>query len=423
MNLTKPAAGSIMEPDMERQIIHVDMDAFYAAIEQRDNPDLRGKPVVVGGDPQGRGVVSAASYEARRYGIHSAMPCAEARRRCPQAVFLPVNMRKYRQVSRQVMEILGAYTPLVEQISVDEAFMDVTGSRRLFGSAEQIARQIKRRIKQELGLTASVGVGPNKFIAKLASECQKPDGLVIVRADQVEEFLRDLPVSQLWGVGEATARRLQRLGISTVGQLAQLSPELLCEQFGATGKLLYDLAHGKDERPVAPRSTRKSCSAEMTFAEDTSNAALLRRTLLALSEDVGRRLRAANLQGRTITLKLRFSDFTTITRSTTLPEPVNGDEQIYQAAAAMMTRRLLHGKLVRLVGVRVSGFDSCAQLSLFGNEQSSSAAVDRTIDEIRRRFGKRSIQRGTLVEDDSGPPRRAKSSYPPAEAKKRNGGR
>ncbi len=214
MNLTKPAAGSIMEPDMERQIIHVDMDAFYAAIEQRDNPDLRGKPVVVGGDPQGRGVVSAASYEARRYGIHSAMPCAEARRRCPQAVFLPVNMRKYRQVSRQVMEILGAYTPLVEQISVDEAFMDVTGSRRLFGSAEQIARQIKRRIKQELGLTASVGVGPNKFIAKLASECQKPDGLVIVRADQVEEFLRDLPVSQLWGVGEATARRLQRLGIS-----------------------------------------------------------------------------------------------------------------------------------------------------------------------------------------------------------------
>ncbi len=398
-----PDANATVGRAMTREIIHVDMDAFFAAIEQRDNPELRGKPVIVGGDPDGRGVVSAASYEARRFGIRSAMPCAEARQRCPQAVFLPVNMRKYRDVSRQVMAILAEYTPLIEQLSVDEAFMDVTGSRRLFGNAEQIARQIKQRIRQELGLTASVGVGPNKFIAKLASERQKPDGMVIVERQQVQDFLRDLPIKDLWGVGEATAQRLERLGVKMVGELAGLPREQLQEHFGEMGGLLHDLAHGRDDRPVQPRSQRKSLSAETTFTNDTADRAFLRRTLLALAEEVGGRLRAEGLRGRTVTLKLRFSNFKTITRRKTLDEPINGDHQIYEAVSALLTGSLLRGRLVRLIGVGVSGFAAGSQPSLFRDTEADQPAVDKAVDAIRKRFGEDSIARGTLLEAKTPP--------------------
>lgn len=384
---------------MSRGIIHVDMDAFFAAIEQRDNPSLRGNPVIVGGDPQGRGVVSSASYEARQYGIKSAMPCSQAQRRCPEAIFLPVDMGKYRRVAGQVMEILGEYTPLVEVVSVDEAFLNVTGSRRLFGSAAQIARQIRRRITQQLGLTASVGVAPNRFLAKLASEKAKPDGLVIVEDNKVQEFLTDLQVTELWGVGDSTADRLAKLGIKTVGQLRQYPEEVLVEHFGKQGQRLYRLARGQDDSPVQPESERKSVSHETTFAEDTADSEVLQATLLQLSEQVGQRLRAHNLRGRTITLKLRFSDFTTITRRETLADSTDADEQIYHTARQLLETVKLGRRKVRLIGVGVSSFGQSGQLTLLETDEEQRPPVDKPIDELRERFGPDSIKRARLLEE------------------------
>ncbi len=382
-----------------RQIIHIDMDAFFAAIEQRDNPQLRGKPVIVGGDPDGRGVVSSASYEARHYGVKSAMPCGQARRRCPPAVFLRVDMSKYKQVSAQVMQILGQYTPLVEQVSVDEAFLDVTGSRQLFGTAKQIATEIRRRIKQQLGLNASVGVAPNKFVAKMASEKAKPDGLVVIEAKEVDNFLGDLPVTELGGVGDSTARRLHKLGIDTVGQLRQYPQEMLVEHFGKQGRHLYRLARGQDDSPVQPEGERKSVSHETTFAQDTADPEILRATLLELSEQVGRRLRAHNLRGRTITLKLRFADFTTITRSETRAEPMAADEQIYTTATGLLEEIKLGRRKVRLIGVGVSNFEPVRQLGLWDISDSQRPSVDQSIDELRERFGPDSIKRARLIDE------------------------
>ena len=382
-----------------RQIIHIDMDAFFAAIEQRDNPQLRGKPVIVGGDPDGRGVVSSASYEARHYGVKSAMPCGQARRRCPQAIFLGVDMPKYKQVSAQVMQILGQYTPLVEQVSVDEAFLDVTGSRQLFGTAKQIATEIRRRIKQQLGLNASVGVAPNKFVAKMASEKAKPNGLVVIEAEEVENFLGDLPVTQLWGVGDSTARRLRKLGIDTVGQLRQYPQEMLVEHFGKQCRHLYRLARGQDDSPVQPEGERKSVSHETTFAQDTADSEILRATLLELSEQVGRRLRAHDLPGRTITLKLRFADFTTITRSETRAEPMAADEQIYTMAAGLLEEIKLGRRKVRLIGVGVGNFGQSGQLSLWDTSDGKRPSVDQSIDELRERFGPDSIKRARLIDE------------------------
>jgi nucleotidyltransferase/DNA polymerase involved in DNA repair len=238
---------------MARTILHVDMDAFFASVEQRDHPQWRGKPVVVGGSTE-RGVVSAASYEARAYGVRSAMPMRQARRLCPHAIFLPVRRRRYAQVSAQVMEILGSYTPLLEKLSIDEAFLDVTASTALFGPGPEIAAQIKRRIREELQLTASVGVAPNKFLAKLASDLRKPDGLVVVAPEDVALFLRDLPIQRLWGVGPATARALTHLGIGTIGELAEYPVEILRRRLGSAGDALHRLARGEDERPVQPTS-------------------------------------------------------------------------------------------------------------------------------------------------------------------------
>lgn len=384
---------------MKRRVIHVDMDAFFAAIEQRDEPSLQGKPVIVGGDPQGRGVVSSASYEARQYGVKSAMPCAQAKRRCPQAVFLRGDMDKYRRVSGQVMQILSEYTPLVEQVSVDEAFLDVSGSGRLFGSAERIAREIRRRITGELGLTASVGVAPNKFLAKLASEKAKPDGLVVIEDHQVQDFLADLSVTELWGVGQSTADRLSKLGIKTVGQLQGYPEEVLVEHFGKQGRQLYRRAHGHDNGAVEPQGKRKSVSHEVTFAEDTGELKLLRTTLLQLSEQVGQRLRAHNLRGRTITLKLRFADFTTITRSQTLAEPTDSDEQIYRTAAQLLAAVRLGGRTVRLLGVGVSSFGQDGQLTLLPTTEDQRPAVDESVDKLRARFGPNSIKRARLLDE------------------------
>jgi DNA polymerase-4 len=305
---------------MGRKIVHVDMDAFYAAIEQLDHPELRGRPVIVGGDPAGRGVVSTASYEARKFGVHSAMPAAQARRLCPQAVFLRPRFARYQEVSQQIRAILYSYTPLVEPISLDEAFLDLTGTERLLGPAEEVAREIKRRVREETGLTCSVGVGPNKFLAKLASSLAKPDGFLVVREGEELAFLEDLPIERLWGVGEATAKRLRGLGITTVGQLRGLALEELLDKFGSLGRSLYELARGIDRSPVIPEREARSLGAERTFPEDLTDPEEMERVLFSLSEEVGRRLREERLKARTVQLKVRFADFTTITRALTLPQ-------------------------------------------------------------------------------------------------------
>lgn len=385
----------------QRTILHVDMDAFFAAVEQRDNPNLRGKPVAVGGSAESRGVVAAASYEARRYGIRSAMPSAEAQQRCPQLILVAPDHTKYRRVSEQIMALLAEYTPLVEQVSVDEAFLDVSGSLRLHGGAVQIGQQIRQRISQDFQLTASVGIGPNKFVAKLASEQAKPDGLLAIEPGQVCEFLAPLPVAALWGVGETTAGKLRQLGFATIGQLQQCDAAELVAQFGKHGRRLAQLARGQDDSPIQTDRDRKSVSHEQTFAEDTKDRQFLRGKLLELSEQVGHRLRSDQFKGRTVTLKLRFSDFHTITRSTTLTESTNSDQQIYRSAGALLAAVNLAQRKVRLVGVAVSNLDTGEQPQLLVPPSSRESEVDKAMDAVRERFGTDSVQRARLVDKDS----------------------
>ncbi len=374
------------------------MDAFYASVEQRDRPELRGRPVIVGADPKGRGVVSAASYEARRFGVHSAMPIGRAARLCPHAAFLPVDMEKYARVSGEIMAILSDYTPLLEPVSVDEAFLDVTGTERLFGSPVEIAKAIKARLRQEVRLTASAGVAPNKFLAKLASDLRKPDGLVEVKPGEEAAFLRDLPIDRLWGVGRVTARELRGMGIETIGQLARVPEGLLVKRFGRAGALLRELAHGRDDRPVEPFAPPKSLGAEETFAEDTRDLGELRRTLLAQAERVARELRAEGHQGRTVTLKLRFADFRTITRSVTAEATHDGLE-IFGRVCALLERVALV-QPVRLIGVSVSGLirGAADQLSLFSARSARRDRVARAADRLARRFGDRALFPASLLE-------------------------
>jgi len=389
---------------MARTILHVDMDAFYAAVEQRDRPELRGRPVIVGGSHEGRGVVSAASYEARRFGVHSAMPTSQARRLCPQGVFLPVRMRHYGAVSAQVMAILESYTPLVEKLSIDEAFLDVTASRALFGSGESIAHAIKGRVRAELCLTASVGVAPSKFLAKLASDLRKPDGLVVVPPDRVADFLRDLPLSRLWGVGPATERELARLGIRTIGELAAYPVDVLRQRLGSAGDLLQRLARGEDDRPVEPSIEAKSIGRETTFAQDIGEADVLEAVLLSLAEEVGARLRRHGVCGRTVTLKLRFADFTTITRARTLPEPSAVAETIYPVALDLF-RRVERGQKVRLLGITASNLmpgRPARQLSLFDAPDGRRERLAETVDALRDRFGEGVMSRARLLAPPAG---------------------
>ena len=304
-------------------IIHGDMDAFYASVEERDRPELVGKPVIVGGSPEKRGVVSAANYVARKYGVHSAMPAVTARRLCPQGIYLPPRIDYYAEISRQIRDIFERFTPLVEPLSLDEAFLDVTGSENLFGPAVEIGRQIKQAIRKELRLVASVGVAPNKFLAKIASDLKKPDALVVVEPDKVQEFLDPLPVERLWGVGKQSSKVFERLGIRTIGQLRQCPLDMLQARFGSSGEHLWNLAHGRDDRPVVPEREAKSISNETTFEHDIADMDVLRAWLVDLIEQVGCRLRRHGLRGRTVHLKVRFADFSLITRSQTLPEPTD----------------------------------------------------------------------------------------------------
>ncbi len=381
-----------------RAILHVDMDAFYASVEQRDRPDLRGRPVIVGADPRGRGVVSAASYEARGYGIHSAMPIGRAYRLCPQGVFLPVDMPKYVRVSGEIMGILAEVTPLVEPLSLDEAFLDVTGSRELFGPALEIARCIKARICAEVGLTASAGVAPNKFLAKVASDLRKPDGLVEVPPGAEETFLRDLPIGRLWGIGPKAEATLAAMGVRTIGQLARVPRAALVARFGRSGGHLWELARGRDDRPVVPWDEPKSVGAEETFDRDTSDLGRLRATLLAQADRVAGELRAQGLRGRTVTLKVRFADFRTLTRrDTTVAPTADGGEVFWRAWKAFT--RLDRPQPIRLVGLSVSGLSRDGdpqQLALFA-AVGRAERIGRLADELRARFGPSAVRRASLL--------------------------
>lgn len=383
----------------QRSILHVDMDAFYASVEQRDDPALAGRPVVVGGTPQGRGVVAAASYEARRYGLHSAMPASTAARLCPRAVFLPVRMAHYAAVSRQIHAILERYTPLVEPLSLDEAFLDVTASRSLFGPAEAIARQIKREIREELRLVASVGVAPNKFLAKLASDLDKPDGFVSVRPEGVQAFLDPLPVGRLWGVGKVAGGALARQGLHTIADLRARGRESLVASLGRAGGQLWELAHGRDDRPVVPDHAAKSISHETTFPVDVGDREMLRARLSDLTGQVARRLRRQDLAATTVQLKLRYPDFRTLSRARTLARATDVTAVLWRTAAALLEEALAErpGPL-RLLGMGVTGLQGGApgQADLFAADACErERRVDATVDEIRERFGSAALRRGT----------------------------
>ncbi len=381
-----------------RKILHVDMDAFYASVEQRDDPSLLGKPVVVGGRPNSRGVVSAASYEARKFGIHSAMPLAEAFRRCPQAAFLPVNVQKYREVSKQIRQIFLTYTPMVEPLSLDEAFLDVTGSTSLFGPADEIALMIKQRIQQELNLTASVGLACNKFLAKLASDLRKPDGFVVVQPDRVQEFLDPLSVERIWGVGKKTAEQLHTLNIRTVRDLRNLEQGYLTQLLGVIGSQLYLLARGIDDRPVESDRVVKSIGRETTFATDIADRDLLETVLLKLSVDVGRSARKESLKGKTITLKVRYNNFRAISRSHTLTRAINLDDVIYQEVCHLLGEVALNQPL-RLIGVTLSNLTDKeeSQLSLFTEPRQDSENLTKVIDLVKEKYGETSITRARLL--------------------------
>jgi DNA polymerase-4 len=397
-------------PDASATILHVDMDAFYASVEQRDRPELRGQPVIVGG-LGGRGVVTAASYEARAFGVRSAMPNVTARRLCPQGIFVPNRMEDYARISKQIREILLSFTPLVEPLSLDEAFLDVRGCQGLFGPAEAMARLVKERIRGETDLVASVGVAPNKFLAKLASDHGKPDGLVVLAADRVAEFLAPLPVGRLWGVGAKGEKRLHALGLRTVGQLAALPQKVLVDQIGDFGAHLWNLAHGIDDRAVVPDQGAKSISTETTFARDLADHDALGSCLLELVEHLAGRLRHCKLRARTVELKVRSSDFQTRTRSQSLADPTDVTLVLWQAAKSLLERALTPEMLpVRLLGVGASRLteDATVQGDLFEDaSQARQGALDRTIDAIRNQFGAGALRRGRLVDEpgakDSGP--------------------
>ncbi len=381
---------------MDRPILHVDMDAFFASVEQLDHPALRGRPVLVGGSAEGRGVVSAASYEARRFGARSAMPMSTARRLCPDAVVMPVRMDRYRELSRQVFQILEEFSPLVEPLSIDEGFLDLTGTEGLWGAPAEAARRIKARIRAETGLTASIGVAPNKFLAKLASDLEKPDGLVHISPERVRAVLDPLPVTRLWGVGEATAHRFERLGVRTVADVRRLPPERLRREFGTAGEQFHRLARGVDDRPVSPDHSAKSIGHEVTFPRDVSDPEHLRAVLLHQVEDVAYRLRKHGLYARGMTLKLRYGDFSTITRAATLRTGTNLTTELWELARSMFEAWLeeRHAPL-RLIGAaagQLCGVNG-RQLALFPDVDGKQQRLDAALDALRERFGPDAVRR------------------------------
>jgi DNA polymerase-4 len=386
---------------MDRKILHLDMDAFYASVEQVDRPEFRGRPVIVGG-PVARGVVSACSYEARVFGVHSAMPMARAQRLCPEAIVLPVRMARYRQVSAAIFDIFGRYTDQVEPLSIDEAFLDVTGSEKLFGPAGVIAEKIRADVCRETGLTISAGVAPNKFLAKLASEACKPDGLLEITPGEVDAFLLPLPLSRLWGVGRVTAQRLAQQGLHTVRDLREIPLERLQRWFGATGGLLYQLARGEDNRPVSDVTEVKSIGHEDTFPRDLWELRTLQLELLDLAERVAARLRRKGLVARGLTLKVRYADFSTVTRSRTLSQGTAHAAEISRIAVALLEKTEAGRKGVRLMGISMTMLQPAErpQGELFQEGRRRLDDLDRAVDDLRERFGGKGIRRGSLLEKE-----------------------
>jgi len=385
---------------MERRIAHIDMDAFFASVEQLDHPEWRGKPLAVGDGP--RSVVSAASYEIRAFGVHSAMPVLQAKKLCPHGLFVPVRMWRYKEFSRRVMAVLQRFSPLVEQASVDEAYLDATGLERLFGPPEEFAESLRAAVRQETGLTCSVGVAPVRFLAKIASDFHKPDGVTIIRPGDVRAFLNALPVQKIPGVGGRTLETLHALGVRQAGDLLRRPAAFWREKLGERGQWLFELAQGRDDRPVTPFTPPKSSSAENTFSQDTRDTAILRRWLLLQSERVGADLRAQGVRGRTVTLKAKFADFSQVTRSRTLPEAVCDTQTIFDTAISLLTQ-LNPRKDLRLIGVGVSQFgERPRQLSLLEPETPAKpkGALDAALDTVRGRFGKGAIVRGDLLDFD-----------------------
>lgn len=400
-----------MASDPSLKILHVDMDAFYASVEVRDNPSLEGLPVCVGGPAKSRGVIAAASYEARRFGVHSAMATSVARRLCPDLVLLPPDFDKYTSVSARIMAIFRRYTPTVEPLSLDEAFLDVGGSERLFGTAEEIGRRIKDDILRETRLIASVGVAPTKFLAKLASDLDKPDGFRVIARDEVRQVLDPLPVSKIFGVGPRTAERLKDLGVKTVGDLAALPKRDVLKRFGASAIWIHDLAHGIDPRRVTARREEKSHGMERTFAEDIADREELRGLLFTFCEEVAFYLRDKGLRGKTVTLKARFGDFRTVTRTKTLDFPTNLGARIFATARELLGK--VEDRPLRLLGVQVSRLEDVrqpvqAKLFEFGGDDVQQrrdiletherlAKVTPSLDKLRRKFGKGTVVPASLL--------------------------
>ncbi|NQT32694.1 MAG: DNA polymerase IV [Candidatus Omnitrophica bacterium] len=382
-----------------RYIVHADMDAFFASVEQRDNPEYKGRPVIVGADPnggKGRGVVAACSYEARKFGIHSAMPISTAYKKCPNAVFVHPDMSKYVRVSHQIFEIFERFTPDIEPISIDEAFLDITGSYHHFGTPVEACRKIKHTIKKETSLTASIGLAPNMMTAKIASDLKKPDGLVVVEEKNLLKFLHPLPVKRLWGVGEKTLAVLNSMGINTIGDIAGRDISELDDILGANGRHIWDLSNGTDPRDVETEDIVKSISNEYTFDEDTTSKHQILDVLMHLSEKVSRRMRKSGFKGRTITLKIRFFDFKTFTRSITVDLPTDFTEDIYRNVSDKLNEFNLKEKAIRLLGVRVSNFvDSNWQSDLFDASMEKGEKKERlqkALDRIMDRFGEDAVR-------------------------------
>lgn len=384
---------------MLRRIVHADMDAFYASVEQADNPELKGRPVIVGGSR--RGVVSAASYEARTYGVRSAMPVFEARRLCPHGIFLPVRMERYKEVSRQVMDIFSLVSPLVEQVSIDEAYIDISGTESLHGPPLALARKIKQSVLEKTSLTCSIGIAPNKFLAKIASDMNKPDGLTMIDERDVSSFLGTLKVSRIPGIGSKTSLLLKEFGVLLASDILKFPQSFWIKRLGKCGAGIYEKALGIDNSPVVPFSEPKSCSAEDTFSVDTDSLPELEKWLLHQAQSVGRELRRDGYRARTITIKVKFQDFRLITRSRSLGEPTDCTNVIFKTAAELLRELKLQTK-VRLIGVGVSNMTrGLQQTRLFSDGTTArQEKLDEAMDAIDRRFGKGVLKRGRMLDFD-----------------------
>jgi DNA polymerase-4 len=384
----------------ESTILHVDMDAFYASVAELDNPQYKGKALVVGAGV--RGVVLSANYEARKFGIRAAMPVGRAKRMAPHAIFIPPEHHRYSEISERVMTIFNSYTPLVEPISLDEAFLDVTGSQKLFGTGREIAAKIREQVEKEEGITCSVGIAPSKFIAKLASQHCKPNGMLEIKSDRILEFLHPLPVRAIWGVGPKTAESLDRLGLHTVADIANTARSTLIRALGdATGESLYELAWGRDYRDVVVNEPEKSIGNEETFSRDIDSPEEILREFLRMSEKATARLRDANLFAKTITIKIKFADFSTITRSKTLPLAIDGTHETYEVVKKLYLALRNDGARIRLVGVSLSNLqeDVPVQLELGARERGWREA-DSAIDKATARFGRASVRPGRLIKPE-----------------------